>query len=133
MNSLVIENASFQHRSERPLKTVNYNPVTGKTSEGQFLPGDNVKVSVLMSKIDTLETGYENCLINKAWSELVDGMSVKVYQADGGDISMLDKEAVYDGENDKLIMTVSEQLTVEFTNAAAVTALIFDNAVILSA
>lgn len=133
MNTLIVENASFSHKSERPLKTVTYNPVTGKTSEGQFLPGDKVKATVLLNKIDTLEAEYQNCSINIAWTDLVDGMSVKVYQIDDGDITMLDKEAVYDGENDKLILEVSEQLTVEFTDAAAVSASIFDNAVILSA
>ena len=133
MNTLIVENASLGHKSERPLKTVMYNPVTGKTSEGQFLPGDRVKATVLLNKIDTLEAEYQNCSINIAWTDLVDGMSVKVYQIDDGDITMLDKEAVYDGENDKLILEVSEQLTVEFTDAAAVSASIFDNAVILSA
>lgn len=133
MNTLIVENASFSHKSERPLKTITYNPVTGKTSNGEFLPGDKVKATVLLNKIDTLEAEYQNCSINIAWADLVDGMSVKVYQIDDGDITMLDKEAVYDGENDKLILEVSEQLTVEFTDAAAVSASIFDNAVILSA
>jgi len=133
MNTLIVENASLGHKSERPLKTVTYNPVTGKTSNGEFLPGDRVKATVLLNKIDTLEAEYQNCSINIAWADLVDGMSVKVYQIDDGDITMLDKEAVYDGDNDKLILEVSEQLTVEFTNAAAISASIFDNAVILSA